>query len=320
MGLVHARERVIGRPLPGGVSSAIWRIELSAGPYCVKRALPKLKVAADWRVPVERNAYEAAWFRHVADIAPGSVPRVLGEDRAAGAFVMEYLDPTVYPVWKEHLRRGKVDRKFSARVGEVIGRIHAATAGSERVAVSFATDENFYSIRLEPYLVASAKIHPDCEHALNALVEVTARERRALVHGDVSPKNILVGVDGPLFLDAECAWYGDPAFDLAFCLNHLLLKTLWVPDAKAALLDAFDAMYRAYFAQVDWEPAADVERRASRLLAGLMLGRVDGKSPVEYLNDEHQRDSVRRCARSLLLDPEDTLTGLRRTWQRLTGS
>ena len=39
-------------PLAGGVSSDIWRVDLPQGPVCVKRALAKLKVAADWRAPV----------------------------------------------------------------------------------------------------------------------------------------------------------------------------------------------------------------------------------------------------------------------------
>ncbi len=62
----------------------------------------------------------------------------------------------------------------------------------------------------------------------------TLAAKIALVHGDVSPKKVPAGPRGPVFLDAECAWYGDPAFDLAFCLNHLLLKCLWNRIGRAA--------------------------------------------------------------------------------------
>ena len=85
-----------------------------------------------------------------------------------------------------------------------------------------------------PYLLATARAHPDRAAALESLAETTARTKFTVVHGDVSPKNILIGPRGPVFIDAECAWFGDPAFDLAFCLNHLLLKCLWVPAAAAA--------------------------------------------------------------------------------------
>src|SRR6185295_87854 len=123
----------------------------------------------------------------------------------------------------------------------------------------------------------------------------------ALVHGDVSPKNIMIGPDGPVFLDAECAWYGDPAFDLAFCLNHLLLKSAPSAPSRDALLAAFSALADEYFAGVTWKPRAAVERRTAALLPGLLLARIDGKSPVEYLGGV-EREFVRREARALLLD------------------
>jgi hypothetical protein len=133
------------------------------------------------------------------------------------------------------------------------------------------------------------------------------------VHGDVSPKNILVAGHGPVFLDAECAWYGDPAFDLAFCLNHMLLKCVWVPQAREAFLQCFDALSAAYLRGVTWEPASALEDRAATLLPGLFLGRVDGKSPVEYL-DQAGQALVREAARKLLVRGERTLLGVRNAW------
>ena len=91
----------------------------------------------------------------------------------------------------------------------------------------------------------------------------TGDMRLVMVHGDVSPKNILLGPGGPVFLDAECACIGDPAFDLAFCLNHMLLKCLWNPAARASFHACFEALSNAYLAEVNWEPAAAVERRAA---------------------------------------------------------
>ncbi len=107
--------------------------------------------------------------------------------------------------------------------------------------------------------------------------------KHALVHGDVSPKNILNGPRGPVLLDPECAFYGDPAFDLAFCLNHLLLKCLWTPAARHGFMACFTSLKDSYLSLVDWEPMTDIEARTARLLPGLFLARVDGKSPVEYI-------------------------------------
>ena len=135
-----------------------------------------------------------------------------------------------------------------------------------------------------------------------------------MIHGDVSPKNILVGPAGPVFLDAECACIGDPAFDLAFCLNHLLLKSLWNPAARESFNACFEAMAQSYLAGVDWEPAAGLEARAASLLAGLFLARVDGKSPVEYITAEADREGVRRCARGLLIAPPESLKAVLAAW------
>jgi aminoglycoside phosphotransferase (APT) family kinase protein len=299
--------------LGGGVSSEIWRVDLPRGPVCVKRALPRLRVQQVWEAPVERNAYEYEWFRVAADAAPGAVPSVLA--RGEGAFAMDYLPEERYPVWKSLLRDGHADPAFAARVGATLARIHGATAGREDIRARFATDTLFHALRLEPYLVSVARQHADVRSALEEIIQVTSRTKHCLVHGDVSPKNILAGPKGPVFLDAECAWYGEPAFDLAFCLNHLLLKCLWRPQAAAQFLHCFDALSSAYLKGVTWEGPGALEQRAARLLPGLLLARVDGKSPVEYLTAEPDRKIARDAAKALLLHPPRTLAALRETWQ-----
>lgn len=314
MGLAGPREHPAFVPLAGGVSSEIYRVDLAAGPVCVKRALPRLKVSAEWNAPVERNRYEAAWMRAARAIEPDFVPRILGEDAGSAAFAMEYLDPARHPVWKAELRDGRIDAGFAAETGRRLARVHAATAGDACIGGAFRTDAIFHAIRIEPYLLATARAHPDRAAALEALARTTAETRLALVHGDVSPKNILAGPKGPILLDAECAWYGDPAFDLAFCLNHLLLKCLWRPLARERYLASFDALRAAYLAGVAWEPAPRIEARAARLLPGLFLGRVDGKSPVEYVTEGRDKDRVRRVARALLAAPPAGLAAVREAW------
>jgi len=315
MGLLLPDEAPRLTPLSGGVSSDIVRVDLVRGPLCVKRALAKLKVDAEWRAPIERNRWEAEWLKVAGTIAPGCVPRVLAEDTVCGMFAMEYLEPAHYPVWKLQLRDGVVDPAFAGEVGRRIGLIHAYSAERNDVALRFATDHIFYAIRLDPYLSATARVHTDCARQLEALVEATRTTKLALVHGDVSPKNILCGARGPVFLDAECACFGDPAFDLAFCLNHMLLKCAWRPQWTEAYLACYDALTYAYLQTVTWEPAVRVESRAAHLLPGLFLARVDGKSPVEYLTADWQRDAVRSVARRHLLAPVECLREIRKSWR-----
>ena len=297
-GLAGPAETPRAEALTGGVSSEIWRVELARGPVCVKRALPRLKVAQVWEAPVERNGYEYEWLRIAGDAAP----RLLA--RGDGCFAMEYLP---YPVWKERLREGEADPSFAAAVASALSRVHSETMGRMDIASLFPTDAIFHAIRLEPYLLATASRHPDLSGRLEELAEVTAKTKACLVHGDVSPKNILATPRGPVFLDAECAWYGDPAFDVAFCLNHLLLKCLWVPRAAAGFLACFDAFVRTY-------RLPGVEARAAALLPALLLARVDGKSPVEYL-DDRGKEHIRRFSVPWILTPSKTLIAIRDAWQ-----
>jgi 5-methylthioribose kinase len=306
-GLVEGREKPRFAPLTGGVASDIWKVETATRVFVVKKALAKLRVAQDWHAPVSRNASEVAWLETASRVAPGSAPDILAHDPEAGAFAMSFLEPADHPVWKGELRAGRADPAFAAKLGATMATIHRATSGDAGVATRFANDDVFQAIRLEPYIEATARAHPDLAGPLMALSADTLATHLALVHGDISPKNILVGPEGPVILDAECAWYGDPAFDLAFCLNHLLLKALWTPSARAGFEACFRALTAAYLAQVAWEPVSALEARAARLLPALFLARVDGKSPVEYITTDEAKDRVRRVARPLIAHPPATV-------------
>lgn len=314
-GLIAPDETPRFVPLTGGVASDIWRVEAEGGAFCVKRALAKLRVAEAWHVPVARNANEAGWIEVANAIQPGAAPALLAHVPKAGLFAMDYLDPETHPVWKERLRAGDADTEVARAVGLRLARIHGATAGDPEIAARFASDAIFHAIRLEPYLQATARRHPPLAEALMTLSRETLATKRTLVHGDVSPKNILVGPEGPVFLDAECAWYGDPAFDLSFCLNHLLLKCLWTPAARDGFAACYRALVEAYLRDASWEPVDALERRAARLLPGLLLARVDGKSPVEYVTEEADKDRVRRVAGALLETPSETLAAVWAAWE-----
>lgn len=314
MGLAQAGDRVACVPLEGGISSDIWRVEIGARKYCLKRALAQLKVARVWQAPVERNDAEWKWLAAAQAIRPGSAPQLVRQDRDAGLFVMEYLEPERYPNWKSQLRDGLLREETAVAVGERLVAIHAATAGRGDIAANFDNGDTFYAIRLEPYLVATGQVHTDLAPQLEALAAATLATKRALVHGDVSPKNILVGPDGPLFIDAECAWYGEPAFDLAFCLNHLLLKCMWRPHNARGFLRLFDLLTESYLAGVTWQPRAEMEAATAALLPALLLGRVDGKSLIEYVTDAEEKNRVRKFARRFIATRTERLGAIRAAW------
>ena len=307
---------VRGTALTGGVSSDIWRIDLPDRSICVKRALPKLRVGADWFAPVSRNRYEWEWLTLASQLVPRAVPRPLAHDAELGLFAMEFLPPDRYPLWKRQLLDGVVDLQTASQVGTLLATLQNATAGRPDIAATFDSTANFHALRLEPYLLATAERHPDLAPMLRGLVERTAAARIALVHGDVSPKNILVGPHGPVLLDAECAWYGDPAFDIAFCLNHLLLKAVFLPQHAHVLLRAFDVLAQQYLDAARFEPRESLEARAAALLPGLALARIDGKSPVEYLVGQAQaQELVRRLTRPLIAAPVLLLAQISTLWR-----
>jgi hypothetical protein len=299
-------------PLTGGVSSDIVRIRLPDGrQYCAKRALQKLKVATDWQAPLERNHYEVAWLRRANAIVPGAAPEVIGEDRQHGIALLEYLPADDYLLWKSELLAGRADPSVPVAVADALGKIHAATLNDPTAAAEFPTDDLIDALRLDPYLRFTAGRHPDLADRILAVLATTASTRLALVHGDVSPKNILVSRrDGhPVLLDAECAWYGDPAFDGAFCLNHLLLKSVHLPAMAGTLLDQAQAFATTWLGHFPADLRPGIEARTAALLPCLMLARVDGKSPVEYL-DESARKIVRDRAIPFIRNPPSKLVHL----------
>jgi hypothetical protein len=296
-------------PLTGGVSSDIVKIVLADGRLaCAKRALQKLKVATDWQAPLERNHYEVAWLRRASTIVPGAAPKVFAEDEARGIALLEYLPPGDYTLWKADLLAGNADTTVPAKVAGVLGRIHAATLNDPSAAAEFPTDSLIDALRYDPYLRFLAGRYPELSPQILAVLDRSFHSKLALVHGDVSPKNILVNrVDGhPVLLDAECAWYGDPAFDAAFCLNHLLLKSIHLPAISPELRRQAQAFAETWLGHFPDALRQVLDNRAAALLPCLMLARVDGKSPVEYLSAT-SRESVRHISIPMVRTPQKRL-------------
>jgi tRNA A-37 threonylcarbamoyl transferase component Bud32 len=313
-GVFTDRDQVTLEPMSGGVSSDIWLATAGGQRVVVKTPLAKLNVAADWHAPVTRSASEAEWLRVVSDLVPGVCPEVLAYDADQHLLALSYLDPSEHRLWKSDLLAGRVEVAVAALVGDRIGAIHRLTSSRPDLAVTFANDDLFRALRIQPYLEQVVVRHPELRGPIGALIDETMSTRVALVHGDLSPKNILVGPDGPVLLDAETAWWGDPAFDVAFCVNHLLLKCLLPVSSVQQLTDAAHGFVRGYLAHVTWEDSEELLGRVVRLLPALMLARVDGRSPVDYLEPADQ-DTVRRFARRQFDEPAIDLAHLTQEWK-----
>ncbi len=292
LGLGRAKDIESIQALAGGVSSDIAVVSLANRKICIKGALPQLKVAAQWLAPVHRNATEYRWLSTVSKILPDSVPKLYGQSLSLGAFAMEFLDPSKYMNWKASLLAGRIEPHTAGAVAQALAKIHAHTSSKTFEAEAFQAKDDFHALRLEPYLEFTAHKHPSLKDKLFEMSRDFHLAQIALVHGDVSPKNILMGPQGPVLLDAECAVMGDPAFDIAFCMNHFLLKAFLNPERALALMTLLEHFWQAYQTALCWEGAETLEARVARLLPALMLARVDGKSPVEYLSAT-QQDLIR---------------------------
>lgn len=309
LGLCAPSEVTEVKRLTGGVASDIAAVSFAGRTVCVKFALPKLKVAADWFVPVHRGRAEYAWLKVAGETVPGAVPMLYGWSDAENGFAMEYIaGPEVY-LWKTALLHSAPPQGEAAAVADALGRVHAASTKPGFDAAPFDNADDFDVIRLEPYLRFTASRHPPLASKLVTLADATKASRLTLVHGDVSPKNILFRAGQPIILDAECATIGDPAFDVAFCLNHLILKSFHLPALHQKLHAEALRFWTTYAQHINWEPASDTEARVAALLPALMLARIDGKSPVEYLTDP-VRVTVRQTAIPLIADPATTLAAL----------
>lgn len=297
------------RRLTGGVASDIAAVSFAGRTVCVKFALPKLKVAEDWFVPVHRGRAEYAWLKVAGETVPGAVPALFGWSPKDNGFAMEYIAGGDVYLWKTALLQSAPLRGEAQAVANALGQIHAASAKPGFDPTPFDNVDDFDAIRLEPYLRFTASRHSALADRLLALADATKASRKTLVHGDVSPKNILFRADKPVILDAECATMGDPAFDVAFCLNHLVLKSFHMPAMRDGLRTAIQTFWATYARHITWEPKAEVETRVAALLGALMLARIDGKSPVEYLT-EPMRAVVRHAAIPLVAEPAANLATL----------
>lgn len=308
-GRVPDRALIDVRELSGGVSNIVLRVDIRGKPpFVIKQCRERLRVAMDWRARLDRIWTERATLDVLQSILPEeTVPTVLFEDRPDYLFAMTCA-PDDAVTWKTHLMDGEIDPDIAARLGTILGTIHARANEHPALRETLADTSLFEELRVDPYYRTAAGAHPDIAPRILALIAAMNRpaDQRTLVLGDFSPKNILVHAEGLILLDFECAHAGDPAFDLGFFLSHLLLKSIRAASNDRNLTSRYIGItmlfWQCYLDRRGIDTAARVELvgRSIQHVAACALARVDGKSPVEYL-DDRERAVTRSFAREALL-------------------
>ena len=307
----YLEERVVDGPwqiteLGGGVSNTVLLAERPGLRLVLKQALGKLRVEQDWFSDRGRIFRESAALMAVEPwLPPDSVPGVVFEDHDNLLFAM-FAAPAHAVTWKSQLLAGHVQFLTAERIGEMLAAIVRHTWRDPASQEAFGDQTVFDQLRLDPYYRSTAARHPELAAEFKVLLRESQQRRVSLVHGDWSPKNFLVWDNAIMAIDFEVIHYGDPSFDTAFLLNHLALKSFYRPESKSSYCPAAVRFWRSYTAGLpdglDW-----IERATIQHLGCLMLSRIDGKSPVEYLKDEPVRDRVRQFARRLIVDPPATV-------------
>jgi 5-methylthioribose kinase len=285
------------RELSGGVSNIVLRVD-SPGkpPFVLKQCRERLRVPMEWHARLDRIWTEYAALELLRAILPeGTVPAILFEDRQNYLFAMTCA-PDDAVTWKTHLMAGEIDPTVATRLGAILGKIHANAPGHHALRGTLSDTSLFDELRVDPYYRTIARAHPDLAACIDTLIDLMNRpdEERTLVLGDFSPKNILVHSKGLILLDFECAHAGDPAFDLGFFLTHLLLKTIRAAlqslDRGLEYIELTQQFWSSYLDRrhISAKAQTDLVRRAIVHTAACCLARVDGKSPVEYLDARGQ--------------------------------
>lgn len=300
------------RNLAGGVSNrTVWLGRESGEAWVLKQALPRLRVQVEWFSDPRRIEREALGMMRLAELAPsGCITPLIFLDPAHNLLAMQAV-PQPHQNWKAMLLDGHVHSSHVARFGEILGTIHRrAWERRDELADEFDDRSFFESLRLEPYYLYTARQIPEAADFLNALVDRTRAIRWTLVHGDYSPKNILVREDRLILLDHEVIHFGDGAFDLGFSLAHLLSKAHYLQARRGAFAAAALTYWERYKKALGGLPeAADLEERAAAHTLACLLARCRGRSPLEYLS-ETQRDCQTHAVLRLLGDPPGTIQAL----------
>ncbi len=283
--------------------------------FVIKQPLGEFRTAARWAVDRDRVWGERDALIMLGEILPAdSLPTVLWSDLENYILAIS-VAPVGAVNWKKQLLTGQVDRRAAEAAAEILAMLHASTMTDAKWAQRFGDPRGFIQQRIDPYLRFVAEKNETVAPALRGLEAELLSHTKCLIHGDFSPKNMMwrapgEGQSAHLFiLDFEVAFYGNPAFDVATLLNHLMLKAFYLKKRWRAAMIAADYFWQTYRETAPKAMAGEISDSGGKILAALMLARMDGKSPVEYITEEDQKNVIRQCATEWLLQEDLSMDG-----------
>ncbi len=308
-GIVTGNHLLSARELAGGVSSLVWVIHVDDTPrFIVKQALERLRVAQTWNAPRRRLLLEAQALDIAARIVPENVPSVVDVDPELYTITIAHA-PFGSKSWKEDLLSGIARVEIATRLGIILAKLHR---GSQHELIE-GDEQVFEDFRATPFYRVPAERNPIVSAQINLTLQRMLNVKQCLVHGDFSPKNILVARE-PWVVDFEAVHRGDPTFDLAYLVHHLALKSVYRPESAVDYRRCAKGFLYSYRQHGVINPFFDFPYLASQI-GCLLLARVDGISPVDYLTVQDQQ-ALRYAATQILLSPPNDVD---RLWGYLVG-
>ncbi len=296
-GVLTAGEKVIIETLTGGVSNTVLAITTKSRNFVLKQALPELKVAEKWEADQRRAIVEADALQLFHKLSPRQVPNLVFIDPIEFVLIMERV-PLNSTVWKSDLLDGVFDLNVAKVLGETLATWHLFGESNPETISQFKEDTLFEQLRVDPFYRFVSKRNPDLQKVIDSLINELESEHTTIVHGDFSPKNIMVSPTGQVYiLDFEVMHIGNPVFDLAFLVAHLLCKFFRAADEQTAIkfsqlanvfLDAYEKMHA-------------ISPSLALHTAQISLARVEGKSPVNYLNPG-QQEKLQKYTKKVLAE------------------
>jgi len=279
--------------MEGGVSCHTWKIVTDLSRWVLKQPLAKLNTEIEWFSDIRRINREADALRLLSTLLePDSVPTLEFEDDETHSIVMTCA-PDEAENWKTQMMGGILQEKTAANAGELLDQIHARSKQISSAEQSKFEDIRYFEqLRIEPFHRYLQVKHPVLRSSIETLIDAVRNRRTCFTHGDYSPKNMLVNPDSSIILlDFEVAHWGNPVFDLAYCLGHLMLKG-WALDRKKEFGLMIGAFLEAY--TLEAEPLLPH-------LGLMLLARLDGTSTVEYIVNPEMQARIRTVAMKWIL-------------------
>ena len=295
------KEKIIDyKRLEGGVSSEVYYVKTNKKEYCIKRSLKKLLVKKKWIANTNRIKFEYLWLKHCRNILKKNIPETFEFNSRKKYIVMQYLDTSDYKTLKELFFDKIVNIKTIKLISKHLYKIHTNSNNVKTKNIFKRNNKNFYDLRLDPYFNEVGRVYPRYKEYIKHLNKNYLKNSNTLVHGDFSPKNILIGKNKIVYLDAECCNFGDPVFDLVFFSNHLLIKSIFIQDKSKEFTRSYITFYKEYLKNLDAKKNKLYINRIIRMTPIMMLARIDGKSPVEYIKSKKIKNTIRNKSFLLL--------------------